>query len=102
MLNELEEVTEFLECRSNESSRKILTKNWLDRLEMCQNNVEVWLRILKVRSLVMPPQFDSSIWIRFASMCRKSGPPHESNKILRQLIGNVANFQSRIEGQVNL
>lgn len=89
MLTELEEVAEFLENESDEeSSRKILTKNWMDRLELSQSNVEVWLRILKVRSLVMSPQSDPAIWIRFASMCRKSGRPHLARKILSQLISS--------------
>ena len=92
MLTELEEVSDFLESTltktEEEPLRRILTQNWMDRLELCQSNVEVWLRILKVRSLVMSPQSDPSIWIRFASMCRKSGRPHLANKILRQLMGN--------------
>lgn len=89
MLTELEEVSEFLESSQSEKEdlRKILTQNWIDRLELCQSNVEVWLRILKVRSLVMSPQSDPSIWIRFASMCRKSGRPQLAHKILCQLIG---------------
>lgn len=86
MLTELEEVAEFMENEGDESSRMILTKNWMDRLELSQANVEVWLRILKVRSLVMSPQSDPAIWIRFSSMCRKSGRPHLAHKILRQLI----------------
>lgn len=102
MLTELEEVTEFLEIQNDENSRKILTKNWMDRLELCQNNVEVWLRILKVRSLVISQQSDSSIWIRFASMCRKSGRPHLAHKILRQLIGVNDYLRAQNEGQINL
>lgn len=102
MLTELEEVTEFLEMHSDENSRKILTKNWMDRLELCQNNVEVWLRILKVRSLVMSPQSDSSIWIRFASMSRKSGRSHLAHKILRQLIGVNDDLRPRNEERINL
>lgn len=86
MLTELEEVADFLGKPNYEIGRKMLIKNWIDRLELCQNNVEVWLRILKVRSLVMSPKSDPAIWIRFASMCRKSGRPHLAHKILRQLI----------------
>ena len=102
MLTELEEVAEFLETQNNENSRKILTKNWMDRLELGQNNVEVWLRILKVRSLVMSPESDPAIWIRFASMCRKSGRTHLAHKILRQLIGMDDYTHQQNEGRINL
>lgn len=88
MLTELEEISDFLQENgsSDECARKSLTQNWIDRLELSQRNVEVWLRILKVRSLVMSPQSDPEIWIKFASMCRKSGRYHLSRKILIQLI----------------
>ena len=102
MLTELEEVAEFLETQNNENSRKILTKNWMDRLELGQNNVEVWLRILKVRSLVMSPESDPAIWIRFASMCRKSGRTHLAHKILRQLISMDDYTHQQNEGRINL
>ena len=88
MLTELEEVSEFLDQSSRDpGEREVLINNWTNRLELSQPNVEVWLRILKVRALIMTPQTDPSIWIRFVSMCRKSGRPHLAHKILRQLIG---------------
>ena len=101
MLTELEEVTEFLESQNEDSSRKFLTKNWMDRLELSQTNVEVWLRILKVRSLVTSPKSDPAIWIRFASMCRKSGRPHLAYKILRQLIGLASDSENDYDQQID-
>ena len=39
----------------------------------CQKNVEDWQRILQVRSLVMSPAEDVKAWLKYASLCRKSG-----------------------------
>lgn len=35
-------------------------------------DVDAWQRILQVRSLVLKPQDDSMMWIKFANLCRKS------------------------------
>jgi hypothetical protein len=35
--------------------------------------VEDWQRILQVHTLVLTPQEDLSAWLKFASLCRKSG-----------------------------
>ena len=43
------------------------------RLKGCQRNVEVWQRILKVRSLVLNTVENMEMWIKFANLCRKSG-----------------------------
>ena len=45
---------------------------WNKRLLGCQQNVEVWQRMLKVRALILTPQENPDIWIKFANLCRKS------------------------------
>ena len=96
MLTELEEVTEFLEHQKlDEGLKKRLTKSWMNRLELSQPNVEIWLRILKVRALIISPQSDPTLWIRFASMCRKSGRFHLAQKIFRQLMGGNGDFSTK-------
>ena len=42
-------------------------------LQGCQRNVEDWQRILQVRSLVISPAEDVHAWLKYASLCRKSG-----------------------------
>lgn len=44
----------------------------LSRLQGCQPDVEVWQRILQVRTLVLNPEDDPIMWIKFANLCRKS------------------------------
>ncbi|KAH9273837.1 hypothetical protein BASA83_003831 [Batrachochytrium salamandrivorans] len=52
----------------------------------CKRSVEVWQRILKVRALVVAPKDDAEIWIKFASLCRKSGRLRLSCKSLSILL----------------
>jgi FKBP12-rapamycin complex-associated protein len=40
---------------------------------MLQANVEVWQNILAVHSLVIPPADNVEGWLKFASLCRKTG-----------------------------
>lgn len=42
------------------------------RLQGCQRDVEVWQRILQVRTLVLKPEDAPQMWIKFANLCRKS------------------------------
>jgi len=44
----------------------------VNRLQGCQPDVEVWQRILQVRTLVLDPESDPVMWIKFANLCRKS------------------------------
>ena len=39
----------------------------------CQRNVEDWQKIIQVRSLVVNPQDDLRTYLKYASLCRKSG-----------------------------
>lgn len=42
-------------------------------LQGCQRIVEDWQRILMVRSLVISPHEDMRTWLKYASLCGKSG-----------------------------
>ena len=80
MLSELEEIALGL-------PETILQPAWQHRLSLAQANVEVWLRVLKVRSLIFPPSADEALWIKFAGMCRKNSRPQMAQKILSKLLG---------------
>ena len=49
-----------------------MRQTWNKRLLGCQQNVEVWQRMLKVRALVTSPRENLEMWIKFANLCRKS------------------------------
>lgn len=85
-LSELEEIVEFKQ--SQDPERKDMMKRiWRDRLKGCQRNVDTWQQILAVRSLVIPPQQDLDMWLKFASLCRKSGRLRLSHKVITNLLG---------------
>jgi phosphatidylinositol kinase/protein kinase (PI-3 family) len=58
------------------------------RLEGCQRDVEVWQRILQLRSLVLTPSEDMDTWISFADLCRTSDRLNLAEKTLRSLVGS--------------
>ena len=52
-----------------------------------QRNVDVWQRLLKVRALVISPQENMEMWIKFANLCRKSNRMGLAEKTLNSLLG---------------
>ena len=57
------------------------------RLQGVQPDVEVWQRILQVRTLVLSPDDDPVMWIKFANLCRKSDRKILAEKTLNSLLG---------------
>ena len=56
------------------------------RLQGCQPDVEVWQRILQVRTLVLSPDDDPAMWIKFANLCRKSERMLLAEKTINSLL----------------
>ena len=56
------------------------------RLQGCQPDVEVWQRILQVRTLVLNPEDDPMMWIKFANLCRKSERMVLADKTINSLL----------------
>jgi len=48
--------------------------------------VDVWQRILAVRSLVLSPQENMRSWLKYASLCSRSDYKHVARKILFNLM----------------
>ena len=80
-LTELEEVIGYSNalvlCNGDptaaELHRSQICEMWRGRLKGVQRNVEVWQALLSVRTLVLPVAEDTHTWLKFASLCRKSG-----------------------------
>ncbi|XP_076451616.1 serine/threonine-protein kinase mTOR-like isoform X2 [Babylonia areolata] len=83
MLSELEEIIKYKLVPERRGNIKEI---WWERLKGCQRNVEDWQRILQVRSLVMNPAEDVHAWLKYASLCRKSGRLALSHKTLVHLL----------------
>ena len=94
-LVELEEVIEYSRvavggaaeaAKDQGDRRELIRQMWHDRLWGVQRNVEVWQALLSVRSLVLPVSEDSDTWLKFASLCRKSGRLRQSKRTLIKLL----------------
>eukprot|EP00475_Leptophrys_vorax_P026942 TRINITY_DN3834_c0_g2_i1.p1 TRINITY_DN3834_c0_g2~~TRINITY_DN3834_c0_g2_i1.p1 ORF type:complete len:1031 (-),score=234.09 TRINITY_DN3834_c0_g2_i1:66-3158(-) len=85
-LIELEEIISYKTTNSKER-RNLILKMWHDRLVGCQRDVYVWQQILSVRTLVVSPSEDIQTWLKFSSLCRKSGKLNLSYKVLINLMG---------------
>ncbi|CAO1620602.1 unnamed protein product [Sympodiomycopsis kandeliae] len=88
MLSELEEALTYkLDYRDQPDRQATMRATWMKRLKGCQPDVEVWQRILSVRSIVLTPADDTETWIKFANLCRKSGRMVLAEKTLNSLLG---------------
>lgn len=63
MISELGEIIEYKKLPPASEKRAAIRKTWNKRLLGCQKNVDVWQRILRVRSLVVKPKQDMQVWI---------------------------------------
>jgi serine/threonine-protein kinase mTOR len=88
MLAELEELIVYKQSANNPAKQETLRHTWEKRLLGCQRNVEVWQRMLKLRTLVISPKENMPMMIKFANLCRKSGRMGLAEKHLKMLIGN--------------
>lgn len=68
------------------------------RLQGCQPDVETWQRVLQVRTLVSAPEEDSTMWIKFANLCRKSDRMVLADKTINSLLASVC-LLSLLEAQ---
>ncbi|KAG8880408.1 phosphatidylinositol kinase- protein kinase tor1, partial [Tulasnella sp. 403] len=96
MLSELEEILAYKGWYDNNQTDKMemMKKTWMKRLQGCQPEVEVWQRILQVRTLVLNPYEDNSMWIKFANLCRKSDRMALAEKTLNSLMPDPHQDQS--------
>ena len=87
MLAELEEIITYKQNSNNPEKLEALRGLWNKRLLGCQQNVEVWQRMLKVRALILTPKENPDIWIKFANLCRKSNRMGLAERSLASLGG---------------
>ncbi|KZV98444.1 phosphatidylinositol 3-kinase [Exidia glandulosa HHB12029] len=87
MLSELEEVAQYKQASDQPEQQHLLRQTWMKRLRGSQPDIEVWQRLLHVRSLVLSPQDAADMWIKFANLCRKSQRLELAEKVLISLGG---------------
>jgi FKBP12-rapamycin complex-associated protein len=86
MLAELEEIIAYKKNKNEPEKQETMRHTWTKRLLGCQRNVEVWQRMLNVRSLVISPKENIEMWIKFANLCRKSNRIGLAEKSLSDLL----------------
>ena len=103
MLSELEEIIAYKQFADQPERQQTIRKTWVQRyayryrkisssaqkvirLQGCQPDVEVWQRILQVRTLVLSPDDDPAMWIKFANLCRKSERMLLAEKTINSLL----------------
>ncbi|XP_030025999.2 serine/threonine-protein kinase mTOR [Manduca sexta] len=84
LLTELEEIITY---KLVDERRNTIRNTWWARLQGGQRLVEDWRKILQVRSLVSSPREDVQTWLKFASLCRKTGAVNQAHKIVLSIIG---------------
>lgn len=87
MLAELEEIITYKQHENDPDKQERMRATWTKRLKGCQRNVEVWQAMLKVRALVITPQENIEMYIKFASICRKAQRNGLAEKTLNSLLG---------------
>ena len=88
MLAELEEIITYKKNEGHDEKQETMRQTWMKRLKGCSNNVEDWQRLLKVRALVISPNQNMEMWIKFANLCRKSARYGLAEKALHNLTGS--------------
>lgn len=108
-LSELEEVMEYCELSGGGRAGRDaggdmrmaqMRRTWQTRIRGAQRNVEVWQALLAVRSLVVPPDEDTPTWLKFASLCRKSGRINQSHATLVKLLQYDPELSRTVEESV--
>ncbi|KAF9525319.1 phosphatidylinositol 3-kinase [Crepidotus variabilis] len=86
MLSELEEIIQYKQFADQTERQQTMRTTWMKRLQGCQPDVEVWQRILQVRTLVLNPEDDPIMWIKFANLCRKNERMALAEKTINSLL----------------
>ncbi|KAF7309844.1 Serine/threonine-protein kinase TOR [Mycena indigotica] len=75
LLSELEEIIQYKKAADSPSLQSSMRRMWMKRhamLKGCTPDVDVWQRILQVRTLVVNPESEPDMWIKFANLCRST------------------------------
>lgn len=85
IFSELEEIIQFKKYTANERLKSNILQTWVNRLNGCENDINIWHSVLSIRSLVIEPNQNLELWIKFSNLCRKQGNLEMSKETLRML-----------------
>ncbi|KIJ50878.1 hypothetical protein M422DRAFT_244825 [Sphaerobolus stellatus SS14] len=100
MISELEELVAYKKLADQPDRQKRLRDTWNKRLLGCQQDINIWQRILKVRSLAVKPSDDIETTVRFANMCRKAGRLTLALRAMETLVQSEAEGRSKAPPEI--
>ncbi|KAJ2236038.1 phosphatidylinositol kinase- protein kinase tor1 [Coemansia sp. RSA 485] len=97
LLTELEEVMAYKTAHDDKERQVAITSTWRKRLDGIQEDVGMWQKLLRVRSMVLRPILDLDTWIKYVNMCRKS----DNMKIARHAIHQLLEDETKYMEEIN-
>ncbi|KAJ3212943.1 phosphatidylinositol kinase- protein kinase tor1 [Entophlyctis luteolus] len=110
-LVEMEEIIKYKQLYEFPDRQAIIRTAWMRRydstvdleltkyrLKGCQRDVDIWLPIMRLRELVLTPELEPKMWIKFAKICRNAKRANLSFRALSAVI----NSESRDFGIIDL
>ena len=82
--SEEEHPSEGLHVKLSNLKQNLINK-WNDRINGCQRTVDVWQKILSVRSILLDKAENLDCWVRFIHLCRKTNQEHSLKLAKRTL-----------------
>ncbi|KAJ2704475.1 phosphatidylinositol kinase- protein kinase tor1 [Coemansia sp. IMI 203386] len=103
MLTELEEVISYKLAVNNRERQVAITNTWRKRLDGIRQDVGMWQKLLRLRSIVLRPILDLDTWIKYVNMCRTSNRMKIARRAIHLLLEDEANFMDEVNnGQVDI
>ena len=63
-----------------------IRSRWRARLRLCSHELRVWQPMVELRAMALQPREQMETWIKFASLCRKSGRHELTRTSLSKLL----------------
>ncbi|KAI9470354.1 armadillo-type protein [Coemansia mojavensis] len=92
MLTELEEVIAYKMSSDDRERQAAIVDTWRQRLGGIQQDVGMWQKLLRLRSMVLRPVLDLDTWIKYVNMSRKSGHMRIARDAIAQLLEDEVRF----------
>ncbi|KAJ2341590.1 phosphatidylinositol kinase- protein kinase tor1, partial [Coemansia sp. RSA 2618] len=96
MLTELEEIVAYKMAPDDHERQAAIVSAWRQRLGGIQEDVGMWQKLLRLRSMVLRPVLDLDTWIKYVNMSRKSGQMRIARDAISQLLYDEAMYMEEI------
>ncbi|KAJ1765865.1 phosphatidylinositol kinase- protein kinase tor1 [Coemansia sp. RSA 1843] len=96
LLTELEEVIAYKNAHDDNERRGAIIGTWRQRLKGVQQDVGMWQKILRLRSMVLRPVLDLDTWIKYVNMCRNSDQMRIARHAIIQLLDDESRYLEEI------